>query len=118
VFLAISSVAAQEQATCSIVTNDDSKSPCQDAVLGKLIHKVAPNYPPDARAARIQGTVVLWVVIGKDGKIKSLTPQSGPTELIPAAVEAVKHWRYSPFKVKGEIVEVQTDIHVNFTLSR
>jgi periplasmic protein TonB len=59
-------------------------------IPGKLIRKVKPQYPRAARKAGIQGTVVLRVTIGKDGKTGNLRAVSGPPELIPAAIEAVK----------------------------
>lgn len=84
---------------------------------GKLIHKVQPVYPKKARQAGIQGTVVMCAVIGKDGKIESLQPISGSEELVPAAMKAVKKWRYSPFHLNNQTVEVRTDIRVNFQLT-
>ncbi|MGD0568306.1 MAG: TonB family protein [Candidatus Sulfotelmatobacter sp.] len=76
-----------------------------------------PAYPPLARQARIQGTVVLHAVIGKDGAIENLTLVSGHPMLAPAAIEAVKQWRYKPYLLNGEPVEVDTEIQVNFTLA-
>jgi protein TonB len=76
-----------------------------------------PNYPPLARQARIQGTVILHAVIGKDGAIENLTLVSGHPMLAPAAIEAVKQWRYKPYLLNGEPVEVDTEIQVNFTLA-
>jgi periplasmic protein TonB len=84
---------------------------------GKLIHKVQPVYPKKARQIEIEGTVVMCAVIGKDGKIKSLQPISGPPELVPAAMKAVKKWRYSPFHLNNQTIEVRTDIRVNFQLT-
>jgi periplasmic protein TonB len=84
---------------------------------GLLIRKVQPSYPPLARQARIQGTVVLHAVIGKDGAIDNLTLVSGHPMLAPAAIEAVKQWRYRPYLLNGEPVEVDTEIQVNFTLA-
>jgi TonB family protein len=89
----------------------------QDQVRGKLVHKVAPVYPEKARRAGVQGTVVMCAAIGKDGKIKSLKLFSGPQELVPAAMKAVKKWRYAPFQLNNQTVEVETDIRVNFNLS-
>jgi TonB family protein len=83
-----------------------------------VIHKVPPAYPESAKQNGIQGTVVLRAVIGKDGKIADLRPISGPEELIPATVSAVKHWEYRPYVVSGKPTEVDTQITVNFTLSR
>ena len=90
----------------------------QEDVKGKLVHKVQPAYPEEARQAGIQGTVVMCASIGKDGKIKSLRSVSGPKELVPAAMKAVKKWRYAPFQVNNETVDVETDIRVNFALTR
>lgn len=84
---------------------------------GLLIHKVQPQYPPLARSARIQGTVVLQAVIGKDGTIQNLRAVSGHPMLTPAAIDAVKQWRYKPYFLNGEPVEVDTQITVNFTLA-
>jgi periplasmic protein TonB len=84
---------------------------------GLLIHEVKPQYPPLARQARIQGTVVLQAVIGKDGKVQNLQALSGHPMLIQAAIEAVKQWRYKPYSLNGEPVEVDTQININFTLT-
>jgi protein TonB len=84
---------------------------------GNLIHNVKPPYPPLARQARIQGTVVLQAVIGKDGTIQNLRIVSGHPMLAQAALDAVKQWRYKPYYLNGEPVDVDTTINVNFTLS-
>jgi protein TonB len=84
---------------------------------GLLIHKVQPAYPPLARQARIAGTVVLQAAIGKDGSIQNLRLVSGHPMLAPAAIDAVKQWKYRPYFLNGEPVEVDTQITVNFTLA-
>lgn len=84
---------------------------------GLLIHRVQPQYPALARQARISGTVVLQASIGKDGAIQNLRLVSGHPMLAPAAIEAVKQWKYRPYFLNGEPVEVDTQITVNFTLS-
>ncbi len=89
----------------------------QGVSQGLLIHQVKPSYPPLARQARIQGTVVLQAVIGKDGNIQNLKVVSGHPMLAPAALEAVKQWKYKPYYLNGEPVEVDTTINVNFTLA-
>ena len=89
----------------------------QGVSQGLLVHQVKPNYPPLARQARIQGTVVLQAVISKDGSIEHLTLVSGHPMLAPAAIEAVKQWKYKPYFLNGEPVEVDTTINVNFTLA-
>jgi TonB family protein len=83
----------------------------------QIITKVAPVYPPLARQARIQGTVVLKVQISKSGDVESLQLVSGHPMLAPAAIEAVKQWKYKPFLLNGEAVEVETSVTVNFALS-
>jgi len=89
----------------------------QGVTQGLLIRKVQPAYPPLARQARIQGTVLLQAEISKDGQIENLRLISGHPMLAPAAIEAVKQWRYKPYILNGEPVEVETQITVNFTLS-
>src|SRR5215831_16648429 len=84
---------------------------------GLLIKKVQPVYPPLARQARIQGVVLLQAEISKDGTIENLRLISGHPMLAPAAIDAVKQWRYKPFHLTGEPVAVETQITVNFTLS-
>ncbi|HYM79697.1 MAG TPA: energy transducer TonB [Candidatus Dormibacteraeota bacterium] len=84
---------------------------------GLLIRKVPPTYPPLARQARIQGTVLLQAEISKDGNIINLQLISGHPMLAPAAIEAVKQWKYKPYLLNGEPVEVETQVQVNFTLA-
>jgi protein TonB len=89
----------------------------QGVSSGLLIKKVQPNYPPLARQARIQGQVVLQAEISKEGTIQNLQLISGHPMLAPAAIEAVKQWRYKPYLLNGEPVAVDTQVVVNFTLS-
>jgi protein TonB len=89
----------------------------QGVTQGLLVHRVQPSYPPLARQARIQGSVVLQAVISKDGSIQNLRLVSGHPMLAPAAIDAVKQWRYKPYILNGEPVEVETQITVNFTLA-
>jgi protein TonB len=83
---------------------------------GLIINKVQPDYPPLARQARIQGQVVLQALIDKDGNIEKLDLVSGHPMLAPAALQAVKQWKYKPYLLNGESVRVEADIIVNFTL--
>jgi protein TonB len=83
---------------------------------GSLIRRVEPVYPPMARTVRIQGSVVLDAVISKSGAIEQLQAISGHPMLIPAALEAVSQWRYRPYILNGEAIEVDTRITVNFIL--
>jgi len=84
---------------------------------GLLLRKVQPNYPPLAKAARIQGHVLLQAEISKDGTIQNLKLISGHPMLAPAAIEAVKQWRYKPYLLNGEPVAVETQVDVIFSLS-
>ncbi len=83
---------------------------------GLLVHRVQPVYPPEARQARVQGTVVLHAIINKEGRIANLQLVSGPKELAQAAIGAVQQWRYRPYLLMGDPVEVDTEIQVNFQL--
>ena len=85
-------------------------------VQGMLIHRISPVYPADALQARIQGIVLLQATIGKDGRIKSLSLISGHPMLTQAAIGAVQQWRYKPYLLKGDPVDVDTQIQVNFQL--
>jgi protein TonB len=89
----------------------------QGVTQGMVLHKVQPTYPPLARTARVQGSVILAAVIGKDGAIQNLHVLSGHPLLQQAALEAVKQWKYRPYILNGEPVEVDTQVTVNFTLS-
>jgi len=84
---------------------------------GLLIKKVTPTYPPLAKQARIQGHVLLQAEISKDGTIQNLQLISGHPMLAPAAIEAVKQWRYKPYLLNGEPVAVETQVDVVFSLS-
>ena len=84
---------------------------------GNLIYRLQPDYPALARTARIQGMVVLSAIIGKEGRIEKLHVVSGPPMLTRAAVDAVSRWRYRPYVLNNQPVEVETQIVVNFSLS-
>jgi periplasmic protein TonB len=89
----------------------------QGVSQGLRIKMVNPNYPQLAKQARIQGQVVLQAEISKDGTIQNLQLISGHPMLAPAAIEAVKQWRYKPYLLNGEPVAVETTVVVNFSLS-
>jgi protein TonB len=89
----------------------------QGVSQGLLMKKVTPEYPALAKQARIQGVVVLQALIGKDGTITNLHVVSGHPMLTNAALQAVKEWKYKPYYLNGEPVEVETTINVNFSLS-
>jgi len=89
----------------------------QGVTKGLLIHRVEPTYPPLARAARVQGEVVLSAIINTNGEIQNLQLISGHPMLVPEAISAVRQWRYKPYLLNGQPVEVETTITVIFSLS-
>jgi len=95
-----------------------SRAPVSGGVMaGYLISQVQPVYPPLAQRVHVQGTVVLSAVISRDGRIENLRVLSGHPLLAPAAIEAVRQWRYRPYLLTGQPVEVETQVTVNFVLS-
>jgi TonB family protein len=89
----------------------------QGVSQGLLIKKVQPRYPEEARQGRLQGQVVLQVVIDKNGDFETVSLVSGHPLLAPAAIEAVKQWKYKPYLLQGQPVAVDTQVIVNFQLS-
>ena len=85
-------------------------------MVGMLLQKTQPLYPPIAKAARVSGTVVLQATISKTGQIEGLHVISGPAMLQQAALDAVRTWRYRPYLLNNEPVEVETTVNVIFTL--
>jgi protein TonB len=85
-------------------------------MAGNLLAKTLPQYPAIAKAAHIQGIVVLQATISKTGSIQNLRVISGPPMLQQAAMDAVRSWRYKPYLLNGEPVEVETTINVVFNL--
>jgi TonB family protein len=86
-------------------------------VAGLLEAPVAPIYPPIAKAAHVQGVVVLHAILSKTGDVEDLQLISGPPMLVAAAMDAVRRWQYRPYLLNGEPIEVDTTINVNFTLA-
>jgi protein TonB len=84
---------------------------------GMLIDKVIPAYPAIARATHMSGVVVLQATISRTGTIENLRVMRGPAMLRQAALDAVKQWRYRPYLLNGQPVEVETAVEVNFTLN-
>ena len=84
---------------------------------GNLIRRVQPTYPHLAQMGRIQGTVILRAIISRAGTIENLQVISGHPLLVGAAIDAVRQWRYRPYILNGEPVEVETQVTVNFSLS-
>jgi len=83
---------------------------------GLLAKSGPPNYPPNAMRIGVSGTVVLQIVIDKQGHVRDPQVVSGPTELRQAALDAIKDWRYRPYQLNGETVEVKTIVNMTFRL--
>jgi protein TonB len=78
---------------------------------------VRPEYPEEARAARIEGVVILGIVIGEDGSVIDSTVLRSIPALDQAALEAVSQWEFEPTLLNGEPVEIEMTVTVNFTLA-
>lgn len=87
-----------------------------NVTAASILSQTRPIYPPLARQARIQGSVVLHAIIDKEGKVAQLEVVSGHPLLVQAALDAVKQWRYKPTQLNGDPVEVDTTITVTFTM--
>jgi len=86
-----------------------------DTVMqGLLLSKVDPVYPTAAHANHIQGVVTVAMVVRKDGTVAEVQAVSGPPELAPAAINAVRQWRCRPYQLLGRPVEIQTTAQINF----
>ncbi len=89
----------------------------QGVTRGLLIHRVEPVYPTLAKSARVQGEVVLKAIINRNGDIEDLQLVSGHPMLVQSAIDAVRQWRYKPYLLNGQPVEVETTVTVIFSLS-
>jgi len=85
---------------------------------GNLMHKVEPRYPAIAQQVGVQGAVVIRALISRNGTIEHAQVESGQPLLVAAALAAVREWKYRPYYLNGEPVEVETEITVNFVLHR
>jgi periplasmic protein TonB len=84
---------------------------------GSLIRRVQPVYPPLARTAHVQGSVLVYALISKAGTMENVHAISGHPMLVQAAIDAVSQWRYRPYILNSEPIEVETQITVNFYLA-
>ena len=87
-------------------------------MAGQLETKFTPIYPPEAKAAKVAGAVVMHAVIGKTGLVEELTVISGPEVLRTSALDAVRQWTYKPYLLNGNPFAVETQITVNFLLDQ
>lgn len=88
----------------------------QNVQLGQLIYHVEPFYPADAKQQGIEGTVEVHAIVGRDGGIRSIQTSSGPSQLIGAAINAVREWRYKPTLLNGQPIESDVDVKMTFRL--
>jgi periplasmic protein TonB len=110
--------AATAPATAAGVTSNAAERVQMSAGTAEVVSQpVNPGYPMLARQMKVQGSVILQALIGRDGTIQDLHVVSGPTILSDAAQDAVRQWRFKPHYVGSEAVETQAKITVNFTIS-
>jgi TonB family protein len=88
----------------------------ENVLAAKLLEHPEPEYPALARQARLQGRVVMRAIIGEDGRVENLQLLSGHPMLVASAMEAVRQWVYQPTLLNGKPVEVEGEVHVDFTL--
>jgi periplasmic protein TonB len=88
----------------------------QNVSEGLLLKKTQPVYPIQAKQARVAGKVQLQADIGKDGSVTQVKALSGDDALSRAAMDAVRHWKYKPYSVNGQAVEMETQVTVDFKL--
>jgi TonB family protein len=100
-------------------TRPTGPGPIKPEVMAKRrINGPMPKYPEAAKKAGIEGTVLLDAVIGKDGSVEQLKVASGPKQLQSSSLEAVRQWKYQPYLLNGEPIEVQTTIKVVYSLAK
>jgi TonB family protein len=81
-----------------------------------LVHRVEPAYPAEARAANLQGIIVLDIVVGKDGSVMNARALNGPEVLARAAMAALRWWKFQPYRLNGEPAAVETRLAVEFKM--
>jgi protein TonB len=79
-----------------------------------LIHRVEPAYPAEARKANLQGIIALDIAVGRDGSVVSMRALNGPEVLARAAMDALRWWKFEPYRVNGEPAVVETTVAVEF----
>jgi len=114
----VPSVLAQEPPVVRVLQTNEPMRVSSGVMAGQLETKVAPIYPPEAKAAKVAGAVVMHAIIGKTGLVEELTVLSGPEVLRTSALDAVRQWTYKPYLLNGNPVAVETLITVNFLLDQ
>ncbi|MGB8439973.1 MAG: energy transducer TonB, partial [Candidatus Acidiferrales bacterium] len=103
-------VAGTEEMNPPPPANSQRRSDCY------LLYRVEPLYPREAKAHHIEGTVTIHLQIGTDGRVQNLRELSGPSLLVPAALDAAREWRFIPALVDGQAVEAEKDVNIVFQL--
>ena len=111
-----------EQANSAPTQTPTAQSPLrvrvsQGVSAGLLVKRVNPEYPKELRKKGIQGPVTLKILISREGDVSQVTLVSGDPALAPGAIEAVKQWKYKPYLLQGQPVQVETTVQINFTLA-
>ena len=117
----LATIQSQESSNAPATPGDARQRPIRVRVSQKvseafISRKVQPQYPQEAREKQIQGLVVLKAEISKEGDVTELMLVSGHPLLAPAAIEAVKQWKYKPYQLNGQPVAVETQVSVSFEL--
>jgi TonB family protein len=79
-----------------------------------LVHRVEPVYPADARKQHLQGIIAVDVIVGRDGSVESMRALNGPDVLASAAMDALRWWKFEPYRVNGEAAVAETTLAVEF----
>lgn len=97
------------------VTTQRPQAQIPAEVMEKLVvHRVEPVYPPEARKDRLEGTIALDIIVGRDGSVLSMQPLNGPDVLARAAMDALRWWKFEPYRINGEPSVVETTVAVEF----
>lgn len=112
-----SAVVRRPETAAGVTTNAAEKVQMSAGAAEVVSQPVKPGYPMLARQMRVEGSVILQALIGRDGTIQDLHVLSGPGILAQAAQEAVRQWKFKPHYLNSEAVETQAKITVNFTIS-
>ena len=108
---------AGSETAASVTSNAAERIQMSTNASDIVTRPVRPNYPLLARQMKVQGSVILQALIGKDGIIQNLRVVSGPHILASAAEDAVRQWHFKPHFEGADAVETQAKITVNFTIS-
>jgi TonB family protein len=98
-----------------VVTSEKPQAQVAAEVMEKLLlHRVEPMYPAEARKADLQGVIALDIIVGRDGSVVGMHPLNGPDVLARAAMDALRWWKFEPYRVNGEPAVVETTVAVEF----